>query len=78
MIKIILFHRTGISLQIENVNNLETPVFVTRGRLSPVWKTTIALRRRLAPTGPTTARRTSWTWRRPTWRTSWLELASMD
>ena len=64
MIKIIPFPRNGISLKIENVNNLETPVFVTRGRPSPVWITTTALRRRLAQTGRHTARRTSWTWRR--------------
>ena len=66
MIKIILFQRNVISLKMLNFNNLETPVFVTRGRPSPVWITTSALRRRGAPTGQPTARRRSWTWRRPT------------
>ena len=61
MIKIILFLRNGISFKIENVNNLETRVFVTRGRPSPVWITTTALRRRAARTGRPRARRRSWT-----------------
>ena len=46
MIKIIPFPRNGISLKIENVNNLETPVFVTRDLPSLVSTTTTALRRR--------------------------------